>query len=362
MDIIINRTNRGKLNLVDKGNIISFDKRNYSIDMSRIIFAIMVVAVHTNPLYDISETLGYIATNIIPMIGVLFFFSVSGFYYTRSLLSGKRIFKKTFISVLKVYITWSFVYFFVDLINVFLQGKLLVPFIKSFTLNFFIHGSHYHLWFFPAILFCFLIVAFFHRIRLINVLGYASIFLFVLGLLGSSYYSVGNSIPLIKLIINKSYFPFIRRVLSMGFPFFMLGYFLNVFKYKYQEISNKNLLINWFFVSILFLIEIILVIKSKLQVNIAITIFSYPLLFITMIILLKNPLSNKKDIAKYLKKLSSFMYYSHPLFLTLLSAFQKNTFIFRLSETPTFLITIILTTVSGTILMKSNNKWIKKLI
>lgn len=60
---------------------LNVKQRNCSIDLFRYVCAIMVVAIHTNPFTDVDAELGYIFTQIVPRIGVPFFFAVAGYFY-----------------------------------------------------------------------------------------------------------------------------------------------------------------------------------------------------------------------------------------------------------------------------------------
>lgn len=332
--------------------------------MFRIICAIFVVAVHTHPLYDINDKLGYIGTQIIPRIGVPFFFCVSGFYFTKQLLAKKDVFIKTVKGLLKVYITWSFIYFLIDFtILIIKQQQPISKFIKHIVVSFFISGSYYHLWFFPALFFCIFVSTFFNKINLLKLLAYSSIFLYILGLLGCSYYQIGNQIPIIKILINHPQFSLIRRVVLMGLPFFMLGYFINILEEKYKDvINNRSLVSLGIIIGLLFLFEIILVIKFNLQVNIIITLFLYPLLAIVMMILLNNPLHEKKELAYKSRLIASFIYYSHPIFIMFLTISSKEILSIQMTETPLFLLTIFLTIIVGGRLIKLDNKWLNKVL
>ena len=123
-----------------------------------------------------------------------------------------------------------------------------------------------------------------------------------------------------------------------------------------SKISNKNLLVKLGIISVLFLIEIILVVRLKIQINIVITLFLYPLLAITMILLLKNDLSEKKVFAYYTQKIANFIYYSHPICITILSIIGRKVAHVEITETPMFLMTSCLTTMAGFILLKIDNK------
>jgi len=337
-----------------------YNDRNCSIDMFRIICAILVVAIHTALLEDINSTAGYIANQVIPIIAVPFFFCVSGFYYIKGLVAKKHVFKKTVKKLLIVYTIWSFIYFLINFYwGVIKQQESIGVFIKNTVVNYFITGSYYHMWFFPALFFCIFAATFFNKIKALGFLAYCSIPLYILGLLGCSYYNLANQIPIISLLINSSHFIIIRRILLMGLPFFMLGYFLNRIEEKYDIISNKKLLAIGGIILALFLIEIVIMAQLGLQVVI-LTFGLYPLLGIIMMLLLNNPLSNKSSLAHYTREIANFIFYSHPICIMLLEIVGKKLFHIKVEGTPMFILTCVFTILAGWGYMTIKEKYIHK--
>ena len=94
------------------------DKRNNSIDIFRLVCALLVVAIHTHPFADINEYVGYFCTSVLTRIAVPFFFCVSGYYYVEKLEKiGLRAFKDTSKKILKIYIVWSIIYSVINVIQ-----------------------------------------------------------------------------------------------------------------------------------------------------------------------------------------------------------------------------------------------------
>lgn len=60
-------------------------KRNGSIAVFRYIYAVLVVAIHTDPFYEINEQLGYMVYAVLSGIAVPFFFVTSGYFYIHKL-------------------------------------------------------------------------------------------------------------------------------------------------------------------------------------------------------------------------------------------------------------------------------------
>ena len=79
-------------------------QRVYSIDFFRLVCALLVVVIHTEPLCDINEIIGFITIQILPRIAVPFFFCVSGYYYIDKLEKGMPALKAYFFRVLSLYV------------------------------------------------------------------------------------------------------------------------------------------------------------------------------------------------------------------------------------------------------------------
>jgi peptidoglycan/LPS O-acetylase OafA/YrhL len=140
----------------------------------------------------------------------------------------------------------------------------------------------------------------------------------------------------------------------------MLGYFLNVFEERFRKISNRKLGVGWLAATVLFILEIIFVVALDLQENIFITIFLYPLLALTMVLLLKNPLPKKKVLATKLRGIANFIFYSHPLCIMALSKIGNEKSKVSITSTTLFLLTSALTILVGWIFVRVNNKWLNK--
>ncbi|MDP4119271.1 MAG: acyltransferase family protein [Bacillota bacterium] len=330
--------------------------------MFRLICAIMVVSIHTRPFSEINSSLGYFFENIFPLIGVPFFFAIAGYYYLGSLMSGKKVFIKYTKKLLIVYSLWSAIYFLILFFQLVVFGNYsIVTYIYQRIISYFILGSYYHFWFFPALFFSIITATVCYKMKLLKVLAYASIPLYIIGCLGCSYYAMGAQIPGISSLINLSVFTIVRRVLFSGLPFFMIGYFLHAVKPKLDKLGNKKLYFAIGLTLILMLLEIFFIIKLGLQKNIIVTIFLYILLFLVIAFLINNPLSEMSSVGRKTRIISNFMYYSHPLFLQIIR-FLMHPLKMPKYGTACFFLTVGATIVVGLIIEKVNNKWLNKLV
>lgn len=307
-------------NVLSKDNInnISSTKklRNNSIDIFRFICAILVLMAHTNP----TEDKVYFIEEIIVRIAVPFFFVTSGYFYLSKLQSNsKNAFSKQIKSLLKIYVTWSFIYLAKDLILAVYNGNSIVNVLIDFVKNFFINGSSYQFWFFPALFFATITATLFYKIGHLKILAYGSIFIYIIGLFGTSYFGIGTEIPLLSSFVNFHYFYVIRRLCLLSVPLFMMGYFIPAIMKKFK--------INWIHIIMIFIpfvAEIALVNYFSLNRDIIITIFLYPLTAVVFITLMNNPMPNFNRCGAFCKKMSDFIYCVHPINITVFALMKKG--------------------------------------
>ena len=331
-----------------------------SIDIMRLLCAVMVVVIHTQPLTEYGGVLGYFATFIFPRLGVPFFFAVSGYFYISGLLSGKKIFLKYVKRLLVVYTIWSFIYYAVDFVQVVRSNSSIWDFLRRSVINFFISGSHYQLWFFPALIFCVMVVTLCRKhLWKLTVLSFI---LYIGGCLVGAYYKLGTKIPVIHYLYHSNSLEVVRRYLFMGLPFFLLGFVLIKVNKRLLAVKNKTIILSLVFTTILFLAEIFIVKTLKLQSNIIITVFLYPLLTIFLILCFRYPLTKSNTAGCFCKVSANFMYYSHPLYMFVVSKLLFKFFQISLSNTLEFLLICTLTVLSSYIIFKLDVKLLNKLV
>lgn len=334
-----------------------------SINLFKVFCAYLVVAIHVHPFQEISSNLKFLFTDIIPRIAVPFFFIISGFFYFDSLLNFKKNTLKYLKKLFFTYSIWSFIYISLSVVYKLKKGNIdLKLLVKDIFISFFITGSWYHFWFFPALIICIIIAYISYKFKLLKNIFIFSLILYLVGLLGTSYYELGKQIPILNSFIISKYFLVLRRIFFMGFPFFMIGYLLNIQK-NFFSIFNTKTFYKIFVLNIfLFLIEIFLVKYLNIQDNIIITLFLYPLCLLICIFLFKHPTNNFSKFEKLFKYISNLTYYIHPLVIIFLDLFFTKILKINLSETPMFFLVCITTTLAAYIINKYKNQFIIKLI
>lgn len=329
--------------------------RNCSIDIFRYFCAILIVIIHTNPMADYGANISFGVSQILPRIGVPFFFAVAGYFYTQKLEKGQKVFLSYIKKLFTTYFIWSCVYLLVEFIS-WGHGQI-KGFVVTSALNFLVKGSYYHFWFFPALIISVCIVTLIYKLRLQKLLFPLGLILYAVGCIGCSYYSIGIKIPLLSQLYGFSEFLVIRRIFFMGLPFFICGQFVNKIRSKALKIGNAKLFVLLTAAIAVWFAEIILVVKMGLQQNIIITFGLFPLLVVVMLFLLKNPLPKLRKLSEKCRILANFTYYSHPLIMLVI-----KTFIASVPNLVMFVSTVIVAAVIGLVLSKFSNNKIVKLI
>lgn len=342
----------------------AYPVRNNSIDIFRYVCSIMVVIIHST-FYNDWGSFGYFVGNVFTRIAVPFFFAVSGYFYVKKLVAGKKVFFVQIRNLLSVYAVWSGIYLAFDFLNqVILDKQSAIVFVKDSIINFCIYGTREHFWFFPAIIIATCLLTLLYKLKMIKIVIPLSIVLYVIGCLGSSYYGLGIKIPYASYLFDAEAFNTIRRILFMGFPFFSVGYLL----FRIEKWANKHrniLSITWIFAVLLFFAEIILLNYYGIANSIVITFGLYILLVITVVLLLNYPLERFSKVSPIFRTMANFTYYSHPLIQQGFAIVEKR-INNSIPNLLVFILTIMLTATLGLgcyfIMTKSKNKVCYKIV
>lgn len=323
---------------------------------------------HTYLFYDISPALAFWTSRTIPRIAVPFFFCVSGYFYIRGLKKGRNTFPVQIKGILSVYALWSLIYYCLSFVIALKNHESLSTFFQERVIYFLFDGSYYHFWYFPALIYAFTIAALFYKfgkMKGIQILAWLSLILYFLFFLGTDYIRIGQQIPVLKNIYELPKFGVIRGIFGMGLPFFMMGYFLNRFEKWYADISpaaSRFLFAYWFTG---FIIEGVCAINASSLASAAeelcVAALLMPSLFFLFIMLLKHPLPKYTAFSQYCRRLSNYIYYTHPLFLTVISTAAGMAGIV-ITETLMFVIIYAICLITAYLLYKIDTPLTRKLM
>lgn len=204
---------------------MSRERYDTGIDWLRLAAAILVIAIHTSPLADFSETGDFILTRVLARIAVPFFFITSGYF----LLSRYHDSDRKLCHFLKktgwIYGASILLYLPLNFRNgYFSQSQLLPELLKDLIFD----GTMYHLWYLPASMLGMLIAW-----KLVEKLDFSkglvmALLLYLVGLFGDSYYVVVEKLPLLKAFYDRLFelFDYTRNGLFFAPVFLMLGGFI----------------------------------------------------------------------------------------------------------------------------------------
>lgn len=123
------------------------EKKNYySIDILKFFCMICVVALHTNPIHDISNTLIISVYYSIVKMAVPCFFLSSGFLIANRLKTNQKYLKTYFLRKINLYIFWNIVYLPLTLYHMLMNGISIKRGILIFIRGFFLIGQQYNSW------------------------------------------------------------------------------------------------------------------------------------------------------------------------------------------------------------------------
>ncbi|HHT15164.1 MAG TPA: acyltransferase [Clostridiales bacterium] len=329
---------------------VKVNSRNPNIDYFRLVCALLVVAIHAHPFTDVHPLLGNLATNVIPRIAVPFFFAAAGYYFIKSLRTGRGKVAQYVLRLLLLYIIWTVFYLLIDINHAVQTGRSVIRLFRRLWERFFFIGSVSHLWFFPAIIISALITAVSHKLKLLRFLPWAALAVYLFGCLCTSYSALARQIPVLKVTIQHPDFNIYRRIFMMGLPFFTMGYYLGIEGFYKKSIAHIRLLLP--FSVFLWALEVFLIRYFQLGSNIIITPFLYPMLMMVLVRLLYGPHGQYGKAAAFCRIAANFTYYAHPYFMTLVKA----------GSTTLYLFACACSLVGGFIIYKANSKILNRLV
>lgn len=169
--------------------------RNYKgIEIFRVVAAFLVIAIHTSPLTTYSQTADFIFTRVIARVAVPFFFMVTGYFVLSKGTGVRRFLKKTAI----IYAASAALYLPINVYAGHLQGWGLLDLVQQV----FFEGTFYHLWYLPAALLGAWLTSLLMRRTSRGVCAAIVTALYVLGLLGDSYWGLIEGVPGVSSAYN----------------------------------------------------------------------------------------------------------------------------------------------------------------
>jgi len=291
------------------------------IDRFRLVAALLIVGIHTSPLSSVNENLDFWVIHIFARIAVPFFLMVTGYFLLPQILSKGNRNVKPLIGFAKktglLYAGATLLYLPISIYSgYYSEGNVAVNLIRNIIFD----GTFYHLWYLPASIIGVLLLYLLGRKISLRVILSIAGFLYILGLLGDSYYGVVSGIPFLSAVYSAGFciFSYTRNGLFYAPIFLAMGAALA--KSKYQ--SNARVSIIGFAASMLLMLaEGSVLHHFDFQRHDSMYIALIP----SMFFLFQFLLALKGKAAPLLRDVSMLVYILHPFFIIAVRGAAKVT-------------------------------------
>lgn len=337
-------------------------KKSYdTVDIAKLILSLFVVAIHSDPLYDVSEWANAVISQGVARLAVPFFFLASSFFLFKSQLTKKRV-EQYCSRILCLYLCWFIITLPITIYNRFVISNhglfiSLLLFLKSFFVTSTFSGSWYlTASVFSAVLFYNLSKLKKHKTAIVLTV---SVFCYLLCVASSaygkliSYFGFGEYYSKFTMVFAKPY-----TSILVGVPYFACSWLIA----EKPELTKKISPV-WTIVLIgLLLIEVVFVKATQ----IANSSDCYLLLLPTAVCLFANVLNTNREIryAKQCRYCSTIIYFAQFIWIFVLE-FAEYLMNVRISHMMKFYITIVFCFITAFMIKKLEVyrpfRWMKKL-
>lgn len=304
--------------------VLSVHKEYKNIDAAKFICSILVVAIHTLKVESIGSKYYFFAM-FISSVAVPFFYACSGFFFFKNLEFDKDLkIKKSRQNInqlikyerktIILYSVWSCIFFIEKILNALTEGKqALIDFVKSVPSSIFINGMEVHLWYVICLIYALPILYFLCRHISVKYMFIITFFLYTVCQAAEGYSWIESDLTRF-MTEASSIMQYGFSVFSRAIPFLSIGMLWSIKKYRINKYFCMLLTI------ILFLFQFaeksILYCYFDSDPGARYFISLYLTVFFLMGTILKfedDSNENRSKIMLYLRKISSLVYFVHPL-------------------------------------------------
>ena len=319
-----------KKSSVAESSIGEFQKKELiSIDCFRLAAAFLVVAIHTSPLAEISETGDFILTGIIGRVAVPFFFMTSAFFLYLKSDEGKLSCRRLTLFLKKTATLYFASILLYTPLNIYSgQAKEWIhptALLKDLLFD----GTFYHLWYLPAFIIGAFIAWLLIEKRNTSQALAVSLVLYLIGLLGDSYYGITSAIPLLHSVYEGLFlvFDYTRNGLFFTPIFFVMGALIA----KQDKKKTPGYYFTGFILSLaLMTAEGLILHALNFQRHDSMYISLLPCMFFMFQSILSLKFSRIspdnviiRNIPRYFRSMSMIIYIIHPAMIVVVRGFAK---------------------------------------
>lgn len=278
-----------------------------SADFWRFVVSFLVVAIHISPFEKINGDLDFFFIAVLGRIAVPLFLMITGYYVIDKALENKRILFNYIGKIFKQYLFCVILYM---PLNIYMgEFKEFEPSRILYILKkFFIDGTFYHLWYFPALILGILISFGFVKIIGIEKTLIVTALLYLTGLFGDSYYGIIKGNEIISGFYEGIFavFDYTRNGLFYAPLFLCMGYFVKIGKQ-----SDKYDLMYGFLMFLLMSAEGMILHCFGVQRHTSMYLFLTPLMFFVF----RAIMSGNEGQNKRLRSMGTGIYIFHPMII-----------------------------------------------
>ena len=298
-------------------------ERNRTIDFLRFVFSLMVIAVHTDFLIDISTPIYYMFTLGIARIAVPFFFIVSGYFFRQSQLNGKSR-KQYLLKLVKYY----FIFITVDLLAIGYFYYNEYTSIAQFIRKYLVCGISGSYWYFPSLIISMLILIPVFRKGYTRTAIFVGLVLYLVSMTHDSYSFLFENTLIYRITDLHTRFFFMPQAgLAESILFLSLGAIICENSKNIREISTR-------YHNVLEVLLVVLTLCLCLEAYITMSLKAFDgncyltLLFLPAVLFIWALTSDPvKMNTALIGKMSLFIYLVHPVFKSLVNLTQINSVI-----------------------------------
>lgn len=201
-----------------------------SWDAFKWLAAFLVVAIHTSPLESIWPYGDFLLTRIAARLAVPFFFMLTGYFTVQVKKTEKKLFL-LYLGVTCLYLPVQIYKYMGG--ETFTAGRILK--------DIFFDGTFYHLWYLPACMLGLVLMTLLLKCGKENALA-ISILLYVIGLLGDSYFGLVRLSPFLSKVYDGMFtcFSYTRNGIFMAPLFLLLGRLFREQEKKWKRNKDKK--------------------------------------------------------------------------------------------------------------------------
>lgn len=332
------------------------EKQFRTIDICKLIMAFAVIAIHTNPVVNVTNQMVVDIVVILEDFAVPFFFVASGFFLAYGMEDGKKAddgrYKRYFIKILRMYCIWTIISLPLTIYGYSLSGESVIHCLLSYVKYFLFVGklyNSYHLWYLLALLYAVAMIWFLKDKKVsIYIITIVALLFFVMneGLLW-----LGESANGVMTQVAKIYqYIFNKGGVFTGVIYVCMGMLMA---------QKKQVISKWICIGGLIIINIIQM-STNIHVSNCLNIVESAFFFM-LVLQIRLP---EWKYYKMCRKASTIVYLSHLWFFsiyTIVIIQEPNKL-----GIDSFLVTAIMSILNAVMLIrlseKNSWKWIKKII